>query len=491
MPLCLPMTRHLKASDRFAAIDRVPALGMQLSGRTFEVFNPSTGELLAELPDMGVEETRAAIDKAYVAQAGWAGLTARERSEMLWQWHQLIVTHTDDLAAILTAEMGKPLAEAKSEVAHAAAYLQWYAEEANRIYGETISAPSTDRRMLVIKQPIGVVGTITPWNFPASMVARKISPALAAGCAIVLKPAEQTPLVAGAMFALAAEAGFPDGVVNLVYASEGAAVGRELCHNPKVRKISFTGSTEVGRLLMRQCSDQIKKVSLELGGNAPFIVFDDADIDAAVDGAIQAKFRNAGQTCVSANRLYVQSGVHDEFVDKFVERVRQLQVGDGFDPGVAIGPLIDSQALAKIESHIADAVGKGGAIRCGGARIGRNGTFFQPTVLTDIASAMAVAQEETFGPLAPVIRFEDGDQVVREANDTIYGLAAYFYASNLKRVWRVAEALEYGMVGINTGRMSSEAAPFGGVKQSGIGREGSRHGLEDYLEMKYLCMGGI
>ncbi|TIU34712.1 MAG: NAD-dependent succinate-semialdehyde dehydrogenase [Mesorhizobium sp.] len=491
MPLCLPMIRHLKSPDLFAAIDRVPALGSPAAGRTFEVFNPSTGELLAELLDMGVEETRAAIDKAYVAQAEWAALTARERSEILWRWHQLIVTHTDDLAAILTAEMGKPLAEAKSEVSHAAAYLQWYAEEANRIYGETISAPSTDRRMLVIKQPIGVVGTITPWNFPASMVARKISPALAAGCAIVLKPAEQTPLVAGAMFALAAEAGFPDGVVNLIYASEGAAVGRELCHNPKVRKISFTGSTEVGRLLMRQCSDQIKKVSLELGGNAPFIVFDDADIDAAVDGAIQAKFRNAGQTCVSANRLYVQSGVHDEFVDKFVERVRQLQVGDGFDPDVAIGPLIDRPALAKIESHIADAVGKGGAIRCGGGRIGSDGTFFQPTVLTDISSAMTVAQEETFGPLAPVIRFEDADQVVREANDTIYGLAAYFYASNLKRVWRVAEALEYGMVGINTGRMSSEAAPFGGVKQSGIGREGSRHGLEDYLEMKYLCMGGI
>ncbi|WP_292272137.1 NAD-dependent succinate-semialdehyde dehydrogenase [Mesorhizobium sp.] len=470
---------------------RVPQLGTSASARTFEVFNPSTGELLAELPDMGVEETRAAINKAYVAQAEWAALTARERSEMLWRWHQLIVDHTDDLAAILTAEMGKPLAEAKSEVSHAAAYLQWYAEEANRIYGETISAPSTDRRMLVIKQPIGVVGTITPWNFPASMVARKISPALAAGCAIVLKPAEQTPLVAGAMFALAAEAGFPDGVVNLVYASDGAAVGRELCHNPKVRKISFTGSTEVGRLLMRQCSDQIKKVSLELGGNAPFIVFDDADIDAAVDGAIQAKFRNAGQTCVSANRLYVQSGVHDEFVDKFVERVRELQVGDGFDPGAAIGPLIDSNALAKIESHIVDAVAKGGAIRCGGGRIGRDGTFFQPTVLTDISSAMTVAQEETFGPLAPVIRFEDADQVVREANDTIYGLAAYFYASNLKRVWRVAEALEYGMVGINTGRMSSEAAPFGGIKQSGIGREGSRHGLEDYLEMKYLCMGGI
>ncbi|AZO71726.1 MAG: NAD-dependent succinate-semialdehyde dehydrogenase [Mesorhizobium sp.] len=491
MPLCLPMIRHLKFPGLFGAIDRVSMLGAPAGGRTFQVFNPSTGELLAELPDMGVEETRAAIDKAYVAQAEWAALTARERSEMLWQWHQLIVDHTDDLAAILTAEMGKPLAEAKSEVSHAAAYLQWYAEEANRIYGETISAPSTDRRMLVIKQPIGVVGTITPWNFPASMVARKISPALAAGCAIVLKPAEQTPLVAGAMFALAAEAGFPDGVVNLVYASEGAAVGRELCHNPKVRKISFTGSTEVGRLLMRQCSDQIKKVSLELGGNAPFIVFDDADIDAAVDGAIQAKFRNAGQTCVSANRLYVQSGVHDEFVKKFVERVRELQVGDGFDPGVAIGPLIDRHALAKIESHIADAVAKGGAIRCGGGRIGADGTFFQPTVLTDISSAMTVAQEETFGPLAPVIRFEDADQVVREANDTIYGLAAYFYASNLKRVWRVAEALEYGMVGINTGRMSSEAAPFGGIKQSGIGREGSRHGLEDYLEMKYLCMGGI
>jgi succinate-semialdehyde dehydrogenase/glutarate-semialdehyde dehydrogenase len=345
--------------------------------------------------------------------------------------------------------------------------------------------------MLVIKQPIGVVGTITPWNFPASMVARKISPALAAGCTIVLKPAEQTPLVAGAMFALAYEAGFPEGVVNLIYASEGDAVGRELCSNLKVRKISFTGSTEVGRLLMRQCSDQIKKVSLELGGNAPFIVFDDANVDDAVDGAIQAKFRNAGQTCVSANRLYVQAGVHDEFVAKFTARVETLSVGDGFEPGVAIGPLIDSRALTKIESHIADALEKGGTIRCGGNRIGNGGTFFAPTVLSGITGMMRLAQEETFGPLAPIIRFDDPEQVVREANDTIYGLAAYFYASNLKRVWRVAEALEYGMVGINTGRMSSEAAPFGGMKQSGIGREGSRHGLEDYLEMKYLCMGGV
>jgi succinate-semialdehyde dehydrogenase/glutarate-semialdehyde dehydrogenase len=485
------LTRHLKEPKLFDTLDRIPALGNPVTGSTFQVFNPSTGELLAELPDMGAEETRAAIDRAYDAQAAWAALTARERSDTLWRWHQLIVTHTDDLAAILTAEMGKPLAEAKSEVSHAAAYLQWYAEEANRIYGETISAPSTDRRMLVIKQPIGVVGTITPWNFPASMVARKISPALAAGCAIVLKPAEQTPLVAGAMFALAHEAGFPDGVVNLIYAAEGDAVGRELCYNEKVRKISFTGSTEIGRLLMRQCSDQIKKVSLELGGNAPFIVFDDADVDAAVDGAIQAKFRNAGQTCVSANRLYVQAGVHDEFVEKFTARVETLSVGDGFDPGVAIGPLIDRRALAKIENHIEDALQKGGAIRCGGGRIGNGGTFFAPTVLSGIAGTMRLAQEETFGPLAPIIRFEDPDQVVREANDTIYGLAAYFYASNLKRVWRVAEALEYGMVGINTGRMSSEAAPFGGMKQSGIGREGSRHGLEDYLEMKYLCMGGI
>ena len=491
MAIASALYRHLRNPDKFAALDRVPALGGLKTDRTFQVFNPSTGELLADLPDMGQEETRAAIDRAYAAQADWAALTARERSDTLWRWHQLIVTHTDDLAAILTAEMGKPLPEAKSEVSHAAAYLQWYAEEANRIYGETISAPSTDRRMLVIKQPIGVVGTITPWNFPASMVARKISPALAAGCAIVLKPAEQTPLVAGAMFALAHEAGFPEGVINLVYAAEGEAVGRELCFNAKVRKISFTGSTEVGRLLMRQCSDQIKKVALELGGNAPFIVFDDADVDAAVDGAIQAKFRNAGQTCVSANRLYVQSGVHDEFVEKFTSRVKALSVGDGFDPDIAIGPLIDTRALAKIEEHIADALAKGGTIRCGGHRIGDGGTFFAPTVLSGIAGSMRLAQEETFGPLAPIIRFEDPDQVVREANDTIYGLAAYFYASNLKRVWRVAEALEYGMVGINTGRMSSEAAPFGGMKQSGIGREGSRHGLEDYLEMKYLCMGGI
>ncbi|WP_165820410.1 NAD-dependent succinate-semialdehyde dehydrogenase [Microvirga sp. KLBC 81] len=485
------LTKHLRNPELFADLAFVPDVRGTEPAKRFPVFNPSTGERLAELPDMDVEDVSKAVSNAEAAQGHWAGLTARERSDILWEWHRLILEYRDDLAAILTAEMGKPLAEAKSEIAHAAAYIQWYAEEANRIYGETISAPSNDRRMLVIKQPVGVVGAITPWNFSASMVARKISPALAAGCTIVLKPAEQTPLVAGAMVRLAGMAGFPDGVLNLIYALEGDAVGRELCANPKVRKISFTGSTEVGRLLMRQCSDQIKRISFELGGNAPFIVFDDADVDAAVDGAIQAKFRNAGQTCVSANRIYVQSSVHDEFAEKFTQRVRTLVVGDGFQPDVAVGPLIDARALVKIEGHVADALQKGGTVRCGGRRIGTSGTFFEPTVITDVVGTMRLAQEETFGPLAPIIRFDDPGQVVREANDTIYGLAAYFYASNLKRVWHVAEALEYGMIGINTGRMSSEAAPFGGIKQSGIGREGSRHGLEDYLEMKYLCMGGL
>ncbi|MEY9627654.1 NAD-dependent succinate-semialdehyde dehydrogenase [Sinorhizobium fredii] len=491
MALTTALTKHIRAAGQFATLDTVSRPSGALDGTTFEVFNPSTGELLATLPDMGVEDAQAAIEAAARAQAIWAGKPAKDRSAILRRWHDLIVEHVDDLAAILTAEMGKPLGEAKGEILHAASYIEWYAEEAKRVYGETFPAPANDRRMLVIKQPVGVVGTITPWNFPASMVARKISPALAAGCTIVLKPAEQTPLVAGAMFVLAEKAGFPAGVLNLLYASEGAPIGRELCSNPKVRKISFTGSTEVGRLLMRQCSDQIKKVSLELGGNAPFIVFDDADIDEAVDGAIQAKFRNAGQTCVSANRIYVQSAVHDTFADKFVARVRELRVGDGFSSGATIGPMIDSHAIEKIEAHVADALAKGAELRCGGKRIGRQGTFFEPTVLTGISHDMRAAQEETFGPIAPIIRFETAEQVVAEANDTIYGLAAYFYAENLKRVWHVAEALEYGMVGINTGRMSSEAAPFGGIKQSGIGREGSRHGLEDYLEMKYLCMGNI
>ena len=456
---------------------------------TFGVRNPSTGDLLATLPDMGVAETRIAVDAAYAAQFPWAERPAGDRSAILRRWHDLVITHIDDLAAILTAEMGKPLAESRSEVQHAAAYIEWYAEEAKRIYGETIPAPSTDRRMLVIKQPVGVVGTITPWNFPASMVARKISPALAVGCTVILKPAEQTPLVALALHALAMRAGFPSGVFNLVLASEGEAIGRELCANPKVRKISFTGSTEVGRILMRQCSDQIKKISLELGGSAPFIVFDDADVDAAVDGAIQAKYRNAGQTCTSANRIYVQSGVHDAFAGKLAAQVRKLTVGDGFAPGVTIGPLIDRRAIEKVEAHVKDAIEKGASLLCGGSRI--SGAFFEPTVLANVDKSMLVACDETFGPVAPIIRFETMEDVILQANDTIYGLAAYFYATELKKVWRVAEALEYGMIGINTGRMSSEAAPFGGLKQSGIGREGSRHGAEDYLDMKYLCMGNI
>lgn len=490
MAITSALLKHLKDADLFRDLADITGCDTAHLPR-FSVFNPSTGELLAELPDMGVAGVRKAIDKAEVAQEKWAGMTARERSNILWNWHRLILQHTDDLAAILTAEMGKPLAEAKSEVAHAAAYLQWYAEEANRIYGETISAPSNDRRMLVIKQPVGLVGAITPWNFPASMVARKISPALAAGCTVIIKPAEQTPLVAGAMFALTRLAGFPDGVVSLIYAADGEKVGTELCTNAKVRKVSFTGSTEVGRILMRQCSDQIKRISFELGGNAPFIVFDDADIDEAVDGALQAKFRNAGQTCVSANRLYVQSAVYEEFSEKFARRVQNLVVGDGFDAKASIGPLIDERALAKMEQHIGDALQQGARLLCGGKRCSDDATFFQPTVITEVRNTMLIAQEETFGPIAPIIRFDDPEQVIREANDTIYGLAAYFYASNMKRVWRVAEALEYGMVGVNTGRMSSEAAPFGGMKQSGIGREGSRHGLEDYLEMKYICLGGL
>lgn len=459
------------------------------SQRMFDVFNPSNGDLLATLPDMGVAETCEAIDAAHAAQASWAQRPAGERSTILRRWYDLVIAHLDDLSAILTLEMGKPLNEARSELQHAAAYIEWYAEEAKRVYGETIPSPSLDRRLLVIKQPVGVVGTITPWNFPASMVARKVSPALAVGCTVILKPAEQTPLVALAMHALAMRAGFPKGAFNLILASRGEAIGNELCTNSRVRKISFTGSTEVGRILMRQCSDQVKKVSLELGGSAPFIVFEDADVDAAVHGAVQAKFRNAGQTCTSANRIYVHSSIHDEFARKLVAEVEKLIVGDGFSPGVTIGPLIDEPTLEKNDAHVKDAIAKGATVLCGGNRV--SGTFFEPTVLTNVRKDMLVAYDETFGPVAPIIRFETLEDVIHQANDTIYGLAAYFYATELKKVWRVAEALEYGMVGINTGRMSSEAAPFGGLKQSGIGREGSRHGAEDYLEMKYLCMGNI
>jgi len=458
---------------------------------TFDVLNPATQEPLASLPDMGAAETRTAIDAAHTAQPAWAARPAKERSVILRKWFDLMVANADELASILTAEMGKPFAEARGEILYAAAYIEWYAEEAKRIYGETIPAPSNDKRMIVIKQPVGVVGTITPWNFPAAMIARKIAPALAVGCTVVSKPAEQTPLTAIALAVLAEQAGIPAGVFNVIVGIDGPAIGRELCGNEKVRKISFTGSTEVGRILMRQCADQIKKVSLELGGNAPFIVFDDADLDAAVEGAIASKYRNAGQTCVCANRLYIQSSVYDAFAAKLAARVAAMSVGDGFTAGVEIGPLIDEQGLAKVEDHVGDALAKGAKVLTGGKRIDGAGTFFAPTVLTGVTRGMTVAREETFGPVAPLFRFETAEDVIAQANDTEFGLAAYFYAGDLKKVWRVAEALEYGMIGINTGLMSSETAPFGGIKQSGLGREGSRHGADDYLEMKYLCIGGV
>ncbi|MBX4866257.1 NAD-dependent succinate-semialdehyde dehydrogenase [Rhizobium bangladeshense] len=493
MAFTTALTRHVPFSSPFLR-DAGYINGVWTSGdatKTFDVLNPATGELLGSLPDMGAAETRAAIDAAHAAQPAWAARPAKERSRILRKWFDLMVANADALAAILTAEMGKPFPEARGEILYAAAYIEWYAEEAKRIYGETIPAPSEDKRMIVIKQPVGVVGTITPWNFPAAMIARKIAPALAVGCTVVSKPAEQTPLTAIALAVLAEQAGIPAGVFNLIVGLDGPAIGRELCGNGKVRKISFTGSTEVGRILMRQCADQIKKVSLELGGNAPFIVFDDADLDAAVEGAIASKYRNAGQTCVCANRLYVQSTVYDAFAAKLAAKVKEMPVGDGFKPDVVIGPLIDEQGLAKVEDHVSDALAKGAKVLTGGKRIESTGTFFAPTVLTGVTRGMKVAREETFGPVAPLFRFETVEDVIAQANDTEFGLAAYFYAGDLKKVWRVAEALEYGMIGINTGLMSSETAPFGGIKQSGLGREGSRHGADDYLEMKYLCIGGV
>jgi succinate-semialdehyde dehydrogenase/glutarate-semialdehyde dehydrogenase len=486
------LTQHLKTSDFLRDAGYVN--GNWIGGNstaTFDVLNPATGEKLATLPEMGASETSSAIEAAYRAQPLWAARPAKDRSVLLRKWFDLIVANADELAAILTAEMGKPLAEARGEILYAASYVEWYAEEAKRINGETIPAPSADKRMLVIKQPVGVVGTITPWNFPAAMIARKVAPALAVGCTVVSKPAEQTPLSAIALAVLAEKAGIPAGVFNVVLGTDGPAIGKELCYNPKVRKISFTGSTEVGRILMRQCSDQIKKVSLELGGNAPFIVFDDANIDAAVEGAMASKYRNAGQTCVCANRIYVQSSVYDAFAEKLAKKVAELSVGNGFDKATTIGPLIEAAAIEKVEAHIADALSKGATIVSGGRRVDGKGTFFEPTVLRDVTRGMTVAREETFGPVAPLFRFETVEDVIAQANDTEFGLAAYFFAGDLKKVWQVTEALEYGMVGVNTGIISSEAAPFGGIKQSGLGREGSAHGADDYLEMKYVCMGDV
>ncbi len=460
------------------------------SGAVFAVTNPATGEVIGHVPDMGADEARRAIDAAQAAWAGWRRRTAKERSAILRRWNDLMLAHADDLAAIMTAEQGKPLAESKGEIAYAASFIEWFAEEGKRVHGDTLQSPAGDKRLLVVKEPIGVCAAITPWNFPAAMITRKAGPALAAGCTLVLKPAEGTPFSALALAALAEEAGVPAGVFS-VLTGDARAIGGELTANPIVRKLSFTGSTEVGRLLMAQSAPSIKKLSLELGGNAPFIVFDDADLDAAVAGAMASKFRNAGQTCVCANRLYVQAGVYDAFAEKLVAAVRALKVGPGTEPGVEQGPLIDAAALDKVEAHIADAVAQGGRVLTGGKRHALGGTFFEPTVVAGARPGMRVAREETFGPLAPLFRFETDAEVVQLANDTEFGLASYFFSRDIARVWRVAEALEYGMVGINTGLISNEVAPFGGVKQSGLGREGSSYGMDDYLVVKYLCMGGL
>ncbi|MBU1363813.1 MAG: NAD-dependent succinate-semialdehyde dehydrogenase [Gammaproteobacteria bacterium] len=455
-------------------------------GATFAVINPATGEQIGQVPLCGAAETRRAIDAANAAWPAWRALTARRRAQILQAWNRLILDNADDLAQIITAECGKPLTEAKGEVIYGASFIEWFAEEGKRTYGESIPSPASNTRLIVIKQPIGVCAAITPWNFPFAMITRKVAPALAAGCPVVIKPAEATPLSALALAVLAEQAGFPAGVLNVI-TGKPADIGGELCANPIVRKLSFTGSTAVGRLLMAQCAPTIKKLSLELGGNAPFIVFDDADVNAAVDGALAAKYRNTGQTCVCANRFLVQSGIYEEFAGKFAEKASRLQVGDGTEAGVAQGPLINAAGLSKVEAHVADALSKGARVLCGGARHERGGNFFQPTVLADVTTAMKVAREETFGPVAPLFKFETEAEAIAMANDTEFGLAAYFFTRDVGRCWRVGEALEYGMVGVNTGLISNEVAPFGGIKQSGLGREGSKYGIEDYLEIKYLC----
>jgi succinate-semialdehyde dehydrogenase / glutarate-semialdehyde dehydrogenase len=459
--------------------------------RRFPVVNPATGERVAEVANLGRADADAAIDAAATAWPTWRTKTAKERAGVLMRWFALLQQHADGLAHIVTAEQGKPLAEARGEVAYGASFIEWFAEEARRVYGEAIPTTDSSKRYLVLKQPIGVCAAITPWNFPIAMITRKVAPALAAGCTVVIKPAEATPLSALALAELAQRAGMPAGVLNVVTADGTGSieVGKVLCESPIVRHLSFTGSTEVGRILMRQCAPTVKKLSLELGGNAPFIVFDDAELEAAVDGAIASKYRNAGQTCVCTNRFYIQAGIHDAFVRRLAERTSEIKVGNGIEPGVQQGPLIDDDAVAKVERHIADAVSKGARVVAGGKRIAER--FVEPTVLTGATQDMLCAREETFGPMAAVFRFEHESEAVRLANDTEFGLASYVYTRDIGRVFRVAEALEYGMVGVNTGLVSTAEAPFGGVKQSGLGREGARHGIEDYVEAKYLCLGGI
>jgi len=457
------------------------------SGQTLTVTNPSTGAALGTVPKMGAVETRRAIEAANRALPGWRALTAKKRANLLRRWFELVLEHQDDLARLMTLEQGKPLAEARGEIIYAASFIEWFAEEARRIYGDTIPGHQADKRLIVIKQPIGVTAAITPWNFPAAMITRKAGPALAAGCTMVVKPAAQTPYSALALAELALRAGIPAGVFSVITGSAGE-VGGELTGNPIVRKLSFTGSTEVGRQLMAECAKDIKKVSLELGGNAPFIVFDDADLDKAVQGALISKYRNNGQTCVCANRLYVQEGVYDVFIEKLKTAVAALKVGDGLEDGVTTGPLIDHRAVAKVREHIDDALAKGARVVLGGKAHALGGNFFEPTILADVPNHALVARDETFGPLAPVFRFGNEQDVIALANDTEFGLASYFYSRDLSRIFRVAEALEYGMVGINTGLISTEIAPFGGIKASGLGREGSKYGIEDYLEIKYLCL---
>jgi succinate-semialdehyde dehydrogenase / glutarate-semialdehyde dehydrogenase len=460
------------------------------SGATTAVNNPATGDVLGTVPTMGADETRRAIADAKKAWTGWRRRTAKERSIILRKWHDLMLANVDDLGMLMTAEQGKPLAESKGEIAYAAGFIEWFAEEGKRVYGDTVPSPWTDRRVVVIKEPIGVCAAVTPWNFPAAMITRKAGPALAAGCPMIVKPAMATPFSALALAVLAERAGVPPGVFTVLTGSS-RAIGGEMTSNPDVRKVTFTGSTEVGRTLMRQSAETIKKLSLELGGNAPFIVFNDADLDAAVVGAIASKYRNTGQTCVCVNRIYVQSGVYDQFAEKLVKAVEGLKVGNGFDPEVTQGPLIDYAAVEKVEEHIQDAVSRGARVLTGGQRHTLGGTYFQPTVLANVPANATVAREETFGPLAPLFRFETDEEVLQLANDTEFGLASYFYSRDIGRVWRVAEGLESGMVGINTGMLSTEVAPFGGVKQSGLGREGSKYGIEEFLEIKYLCFGGI
>jgi succinate-semialdehyde dehydrogenase / glutarate-semialdehyde dehydrogenase len=460
---------------------------------TFEVTNPANGEVLASVPRMGAAETRRAVEAARDALPGWRAMLARDRARIMRRWSDLMLDRTDELATLLTAEQGKPLAESRVEIAYAASFLEWFGEEGKRVYGDTIPTYLSDRRIVVTKEPVGVTAGITPWNFPAAMPTRKAAPALGAGCTMVLKPAEQTPLTALAVMRLGEEAGLPPGVLSVVTgdADDAPVIGGEMTSNPLVRKLGFTGSTEVGKLLMAQCAAQVKKVSLELGGNAPFIVFDDADLDAAVEGAVLCKYRNSGQTCISANRILVQDRVFDEFVARFARRVAQLVVADGFTEGVNVGPLIDRPALEKVQRHLADALEGGAELVLGGGPHELGGQFFSPSVLTGVTDAMAMSNEETFGPMAGISRFATEEEAIGKANDTPYGLSGYFYSESMARVWRVSEGLEYGILGINTGVISTEVAPFGGMKESGIGREGSKYGIDEWLELKYLCMGGL